>query len=365
MKRTFRHFDWLLFVCTLLLLGYGVAMIYSAAPEQGAPLDEFFVRQTIYAIGGLLVMLMFAAIDYRIWETWPRLPYLSGVAILGVVAMSGTSAFSAQRWLQLGFLPVQPSEIAKILLVVSLAKYFADRESEHQHWWHILFSLVLVGIPAGLIYLQPNLGTAIILMVIWIGMLLMWGMRARYLALLGAAGVAFVVIFFFTAADYQKQRLITFLNPNDDPLGAGYNVTQARISIGSGGWTGQGYRSGTQSQLRFLRARHTDFIFSVLAEELGFSGAIGFMLLITIMLWRMLRAAQLARDGYGRLVASGLAVMLFFQTAVNLGMNVGLLPVTGIPLPFMSFGGSSAISLLVGQGLVQSIVMRHRKLEFE
>ncbi len=365
MKRAFRHFDWILFVSTLLLLGYGVAMIYSAAPQQGSPLDEFYVRQSIYVVGGMLALIVMAAIDYRIWETWPRLPYLGGVAILGIVAMSGISAFSAQRWLQLGFLPVQPSEIAKILLIVSLAKYFADRESEHQRWYHILFSLVLVGIPAGLIYLQPNLGTAIVLMVIWIGMLLMWGMRPQYLALLGVAGIAFVIIFLLTAPDYQKQRLITFLNPNDDPLGAGYNVTQARISIGSGGWTGEGYLSGTQSQLKFLRARQTDFIFSVMAEELGFVGATVFMLLMLVVLWRMVRAAQLARDSYGRLIASGLTVMLFFQTAVNLGMNVGLLPVTGIPLPFISFGGSSLISILVGQGLVQSVIMRHRKLEFE
>ena len=203
------------------------------------------------------------------------------------------------------------------------------------------------------------------LMIIWLGMLLMWGLRPQYVALLAGAGLALVVIFLLTAPDYQKQRLITFLKPNDDPLGAGYNVTQARISIGSGGWTGQGYLSGTQSQLKFLRARQTDFIFSVLAEELGFFGAIAFMLLMTLVLWRMLRAAQLARDAYGRLIAAGLAVMLFFQTAVNLGMNVGILPVTGIPLPFISFGGSSVISLLVGQGLIQSIVMRHRKLEFE
>ena len=365
MKRAFRHFDWILFVCTLLLLGYGVAMIYSAAPQQGDLLDEFYVRQSIYVAGGLIVLFVVAIIDYRIWETWPRLPYLGGLAILGIVTVGGTSAFSAQRWLNLGFLPVQPSEIAKILLIVSLAKYFADRESEHQRWYHILWSLVLVGIPAGLIYFQPNLGTAVVLMIIWLGMLLMWGLRPQYVALLAGAGLALIVIFLLTAPDYQKQRLITFLNPNDDPLGAGYNVTQARISIGSGGWTGQGYLSGTQSQLKFLRARQTDFIFSVLAEELGFFGAIAFMLLMTLVLWRMLRAAQLARDAYGRLIAAGLAVMLFFQTAVNLGMNVGILPVTGIPLPFISFGGSSVISLLVGQGLIQSIVMRHRKLEFE
>lgn len=365
MKRLFRHFDWLLLLCTIALLIDGIAMIYSAAPVQGNLTDEFYFRQTVYALIGLIVMLAIALIDYRIWETWPQVPYVMGVAILGLVAASGQSAFGAQRFFNLGFLPVQPSELAKILLIVSLAKYLADRESESQRWYHILISLILIAIPAGLIYLQPNLGTSIVLGVIGIGMLLMWGMRARYLTLLGVTGVAFAIIFMFTAADYQKQRLVTFINPTDDPLGAGYNVLQARISIGSGGWTGQGYLSGTQSQLKFLRARQTDFIFSVLGEELGFVGASVFIALMIIVCWRMLRAAELARDAFGRLIIVGLTVMIFFQTAVNLGVNVGLLPVVGIPLPFLSFGGSSLISILIGQGLAQSILMRHRKIEFE
>jgi rod shape determining protein RodA len=365
MRKALRHFDWLLFACTLALLVYGIAMIYSAAPEQGNFMDEFYVRQTIYAFLGLVGMAVLTVIDYRIWETWPRLPYLGGVAILALVAAAGQSAFGAQRLFNLGFLPVQPSELAKILLIVSLAKYLADRESASQRWYHILFSLILVGIPAGLVYLQPSLGTSIVIGVIWIGMLLMWGMRARYLAILAVAGVAALVIFVFTAQDYQKQRLTTFLNPDNDPLGASYNVTQARISIGSGGWLGQGYLSGTQSQLKFLRARQTDFVFSVVGEELGYAGGVGFMLLMVVVCWRMLRAAQMARDAFGRLIASGLTVMLFFQTAVNLGMNVGLLPVVGIALPFLSFGGSSVVSILLGQGLVQSILLQHRRLEFE
>ena len=365
MKKAFRHFDWLLFACTLALMVYGVAMIYSAAPVQGNLIDEFYVRQSVYVLLGIAGMFVMTLIDYRIWETWPRLAYAAGLALLALVALGGQSAFSAQRWFNLGFLPVQPSEAAKILLIVSLAKYLADRESTSQRWYHILVSMILVAIPAGLVYLQPNLGTAIVIGIIWFGMLLMWGMRARYLALLAVAGVAALIVFQFTAADYQRQRLVTFFNPNDDPLGAGYNVLQARISIGSGGWTGQGYLSGTQSQLRFLRARQTDFIFSVLGEELGFIGSSAFMLLMLVVCWRMIRAAELAQDAYGRLIASGLTVMLFVQTAINLGMNVGLLPVVGIPLPFLSFGGSSVISILLGQGLVQSIRLRHRKLEFE
>ncbi|MBI3732733.1 MAG: rod shape-determining protein RodA [Chloroflexi bacterium] len=367
MRRTFRHFDWLLCACTLVLTAFGVAMIFSAGPAQetGFVLDEFYLRQGLYALVGFAGMFLLAAIDYRIWETWPRLPYLATLAILALVAASGQSAFASQRWFNLGLFPVQPSEAAKILLIVSLAKYLADRESDAQRWYHIVVSLVLVAIPMGLVYLQPNLGTSIVLGTVGVGMLFMWGIRARYVALLAAAGIAALVLVGFTATDYQRQRLVTFLNPDDDPLGSGYNVLQARISIGSGGWTGQGFLSGTQSRLRFLRARHTDFIFSVVAEELGLIGCAVFIGLMTLVLWRMLRAAQLAGDGYGRLLAIGLVVMLFFQTAVNLGMNVGLLPVTGIPLPFLSFGGSSIISVLLGQGLIQSIIIHHRKLEFD
>jgi rod shape determining protein RodA len=365
MKKALRHFDWILLASTLALLIFGVAMIYSAAPAQGALIDEFYFRQFVYILLGLAGMVVLAAIDYRIWETWPRLAYGLGVAMLALVAAGGISAFSSQRWFNLFVLPVQPSEAAKVLLVVSLAKFLADRDSESQRWYHILFSMLLVGIPAGLVYLQPSLGTTMVLGIIWIGMLLMWGMRARYLVLLGMAGVAAVLIFSLTAADYQRQRLTTFFNPTDDPLGAGYNVTQARISIGSGGWFGEGYLSGTQSQLRFLRARQTDFIFSVLGEELGFAGGAAFMLLMLVVCIRMLRAAELARDTFGRLIAIGLTVMLFCQTSINLGMNVGLLPVVGIPLPFLSFGGSSVVSILFGQGLVQSILLRHRRLEFE
>ncbi len=367
MKRAFRHFDWMLLGCTLALAAFGVAMIYSAAPAQNSGFlpDEFYIRQLGYVLVGVIGLLVMAAIDYRIWETWPRIPYVLALIILGIVTASGQSAFSAQRWLNLGFFPVQPSEAAKILLIVVLAKYLADREGEAQRWYHVVASMILVALPTALVYLQPNLGTSIVFAVIWIGMLFMWGIQARHVALLAMAGLIAVAVVGFTAPDYQRQRLITFVNPNDDPLGSGYNILQARITIGSGGWTGQGFSSGTQSQLRFLRARHTDFIFSVVGEELGFVGGLAFMGLIIAVCWRMLRAAQLARDAFGRLIASGLTVMLFFQTAVNLGINVGLLPVSGIPLPFMSFGGSSVISLLLGQGLVQSILMRHRKIEFE
>lgn len=363
--RLFRYFDWVLFAAVVVLSAFGVAMIYSAAPTQGALLDEFWVRQLLYVLGGIVLLLFFAVVDYRFWETWPRLPYLAALAMLGLVAASGQTQFSAQRWLNLGSLPVQPSEIAKILIVLSLAKYLGDRDPRHQRWYQIILALALIGIPTLLIYLQPNLGTAVIVLVIGIGMLILWGMRARYVFFMAGALLIGAVVFSYTGQEYQKQRIQMFLNPESDPLGAGYNILQARISLGSGGWTGQGYLSGSQSQLRFLRARQTDFIFSVAGEELGFTGAVLFMGLLVVVMWRMLRAAEMSRDPYGRLIASGLTIMFFFQSVINLGMNVGLLPVAGVPLPFLSFGGSSVISILIGQGLVQSIRLRHRRLQFE
>lgn len=365
MLRLFRYFDWALFACVLALAAFGVAMIYSAAPPEGSLMDEFYVRQILYILVGLVLMLVFTLIDYRFWELWGWLPYAALVGILALVAASGQSQFSAQRWLNLGSLPVQPSEIGKILLIMSLAKFLSSRDSHSQRWYHVVTAFVLIGIPAALVYLQPNLGTAIIFLVIGGGMLLMSGIRARYLVLLAVMVALGAGIFSFTAADYQKQRIATFLNPADDPLGSGYNVLQARITLGSGGWTGQGYLSGTQSQLRFLRARQTDFIFSVVGEELGFVGSVAFMAVLLVVLWRMLAAAELSRDIYGRLIAIGVAIMFFVQAVVNLGMNVGLLPVAGIPLPFLSFGGSSVVSILIGLGLIQSVRLRHRRLAFE
>jgi len=214
-----------------------------------------------------------------------------------------------------------------------------------------------------LIYLQPHLGTVIVLAVVWLAMVLMAGMRLLHLSIMGLAGLLATPLIWFSLKDYMRDRLLLFINPAQDPS-ARYNIDQALISIGSGGWLGKGYASGSQSQLHFLRVRHTDFIFSVIGEEMGLVGALVLFTLIGVILWRIIRAASLARDGFGRLIACGIAAMIFFQSVVNIGMNLGLLPVMGIPLPFISSGGSSLITLLIAEGLVQSVVMRHRKIEF-
>jgi rod shape determining protein RodA len=214
-----------------------------------------------------------------------------------------------------------------------------------------------------LVYLQPHLGTTIVLAVIWLIMALMAGMRPLHLGILGFVGVLAMPLIWFSLEDYMRDRLLLFISPAQDPA-ARYNIDQALISIGSGGWLGKGYASGSQSQLHFLRVRHTDFIFSVIGEEMGLVGALFMFALLGVILWRILRAASLARDSFGRLIACGVAALIFFQSAVNIGMNLGLLPVMGIPLPFISSGGSSLIALLIAEGLVQGVVMRHRKVGF-
>jgi rod shape determining protein RodA len=232
------------------------------------------------------------------------------------------------------------------------------------HIGTILVSLAIIAAPMLLIYLQPDLGTALSLLAIWAAMIWMAKIRFRHLIVLMGGAVAVLPLAWFGLEDYMRQRLLLFLNPAGDP-DSYFNVHQALVSIGSGGWTGKGLTHGTQSQLHFLRVRHTDFIFAVTAEEVGFLGALAMMLLLFFILWRILRIAERSRDVFGRLLATGVGALILFQAVINIGMNLGLTPVTGIPLPFVSYGGSSFITLMVGIGLIQSVAMRHKKLEFD
>ena len=222
----------------------------------------------------------------------------------------------------------------------------------------------MVAVPLLLIYLQPDLGTALTLIAIWAAMIWMAGMRFRYLLALGVVGLAALPLVWLNLEDYMQQRLMLFVNPGSDP-DSYFNVHQALVSIGSGGWVGKGLTKGSQSQLHFLRVRHTDFIFAVTAEELGFLGAVAMIGLLFFLLWRILRIAERSRDTFGRLLAAGVGGLVLFQSVINIGMNLGLMPVTGIPLPFVSYGGSSFLTLMLGIGLVESVAMRHKKLEFD
>jgi len=339
-----------------------VAVIYSST--LGTPdLADLPYRQVIYAVVGLGIMFAVAAIDYRFLESFQKLIYIVTIALPSIVFTIGEITHGAQRWISSRG-SVQPSELTKVLVIVILAKHLADHQEDLRRLRYVFLSLLYVIPPMILIYLQPDLSTAVVLAVIWLVMALMAGMRLLHLGVLGISGVLAAPLIWMTMKDYMRQRLLTFIMPMHDPLGSAYNINQARIAIGSGGWLGRGFAHGSQSQLHFLRVRHTDFTFSVLGEELGFVGALLLIILLVILLWRITRAASMARDTFGYLIACGVAATLSFQAVANIAMNLGLLPTTGIPLPFISYGGSSLITFLIAEGLVQSVVMRYKKIEF-
>lgn len=367
-SRLWRNFDPILFVTTVVLVAYGVAMIQSATLRTGTSwpsLDSLATRQMIFAVLGLLAMFLFARLDYRFLESFTIPLYIFIIVLLGGVFAVGYASLGAQRWIDLGIVGLQPSELAKIVVILTLAKFLSDHEGKMGHPVFVFLSILITALPIGLIYLQPDLGTALVVMAIWLGMMVVIGLPVIYFVAGIAVSVpATILAWQFLLKDYMRDRFLIFLNPESDPLGQGYNILQARISIGSGGWFGQGFGSGIQSQLHYLRVPHTDFIFSVVSEEFGFFGAISLCLLLFIIIWRNLHIASVAGETYGKMIATGTAAMLLFQVFVNTGMNMGIMPVTGIPLPFISSGGSSLVTILAGQGIVQSIVMRHKKSLF-
>lgn len=362
--RIWRNFDFVLMGVTLILIIYGVLMIRSATlGAVDTDLQNRVERQEQYAVVGILVLLVTAAVDYRLLGALHRYIYLVLVGLLALVFVLGVvGAAGAQRWLQVG-IPVQPSELSKILLIIVLGQHLQHQYGKLNKLRTVIISLGYVGLPALLIFAQPNLGITLLVLFTWFIMVWAAGLRLRHIVMGLLVVVIGLPLLWSQMQDYQRGRIYSFLNC-DDSQGNCYNIKQSQISIGSGGLFGQGYANGTQTQLRFLRVRHTDFIFSVIAHELGFVGAVAVLVLIGIVLWRILRAAYLARDPLGSLICYGVAANIFFQTTVSIGMNLQLLPVTGLTLPFISSGGSSLLTLLFGLGLVQSVVMRHKQLDF-
>jgi rod shape determining protein RodA len=361
-RRTWRDFDFILAGAVLLLIVYGIVMIRSAVANSPG-LEEVTRRQLIYSLVGIAAMLALTAVDYRSLSSLQKPIYLILLALLLLVDTIGMTAGGAQSWFNLGIFLIQPSELGKILMILILASYLATHEEQMRRLLYVIAALALLIPPVVLIYLQPDLGTAISLTVIGGVMILMSGIRFWHVLILGMAGMAALPIIWMSLEEYMRERVLMFLYPERNPA-ASYNVTQALISIGSGGWLGKGYGQGSQSQLHFLRVRHTDFVFSVIAEELGFVGAVALMLLILVVLLRLIRIAEQAQDPLGRSIAIGVATLIFFQSLVNIGMNLNLVPVTGIPLPFISYGGSSLVTLLMGIGLAESVALRRRKIEF-
>lgn len=363
-RETWRHFDFLLLGAVALLTIFGIAMVNSAIASN-ENLVELIPRQIIFAAIGFVVLLVTASIDYHLWSSASRLMYIGIAALLGLVRVIGGASFGAARWINAGLVNIQPSELAKIVMILVLADFFARNYYQIRDLRWVFRSLLLTLGMVFWIFIQPDLSTSIVLMVIWFALLWASGLQVRHLLVFASVGLIAATAGFPLLEDYQQQRVFTFLFPDPEArFGNNYNVTQALITIGSGGLLGQGYGQGNQTQLRFLKVRHTDFIFSALSEEFGFIGSMIILVLLGFVIWRCLRAARLASDTFGAMIAFGVAALIFFQAAVNVAMNLNLIPVTGLPLPFVSYGGSSLLSMLLGIGLVQSVLLRRKPLDF-
>ncbi len=362
-----RHFDFWLLGAVAVLTIFGITMIRSAVAGNIELTTETNLvnRQLAFAVIGFVVVILTAAIDYHLWLSISRTLYLGMAGLLAILAAVGAVFFGSARWFDTGIILIQPSELAKIVMILVLAEFFTHHQAElHQFQWVVRSLLLTLGI-AGLILIQPNLSTAIVILVLWFALLWAAGLHLKHLAIFATLAVIVPFVSFPFLADYQQDRITNFLFPNPEAsYGDIYNIQQALISIGSGGLLGKGYGNGSQVQLRFLKVRWSDYIFSVLAEEFGFICAIVILLLLVFVVLRCLRAARLARDTFGALIAYGVATLIAFQAVVNIGVNLNLLPATGLTLPFVSYGGSSLLSALLGIGLVQSVVLRHKALEF-
>jgi len=361
-RSSWKHFDFWLLGAVAILSIFSIAMIRSAIAGN-ITLAGYDQRQTIFVIIGFVVILVTTAIDYRIWNSINRFLYYGMAGLLGILFVVGQAVFGSARWFETTYFSIQPSELAKIVIILALAEFFS-RNMERVNDPRIVFRslLLTVGIVIWIL-LQPNLGTSIVIIVIWFTLLWASGLNLKMLAVFAGVGVVIPIVGFPLLADYQRTRVLDFLFPNPEArLGDSYNIQQALISIGSGGWFGKGYNLGTQVQLRFLKVRHSDFIFSALAEEFGFIGTILVLGLLLFIIYRILRAARLARDTYGALICYGVATLVAFQAIVNIGVNLRMIPATGLPLPFISYGGSAILSLLLGIGLVQSVIVRHKSV---
>ncbi len=370
---SWRYFDFWLLGAVVLATAFGTTMIRSAVAgnEELLPLIN---RQIYFALAGLVLIFIVAAIDYRFWMAIYRPIFIVMSLLLFFLFLSAQAVFGAARWFQVGVLFVQPTEFAKIAAILLLARYFDKTQHQPRDLRWILGAFLWVMGLAIWILLQPNLSNVVVLMVILASLLWFNGMELKHILLFGAIGfllVAGVVALSVAGVDlpflqdYQQQRIVNFILPDPNAtFGATYNVQQALIAIGSGGLFGLGYGHGTQTQLRFLKVRHTDFIFSAISEEFGLVGALFVIFIIIVIIWRCLRAAQKARDVAGMTIAYGVATLIFFQGMVNIGVNLNIVPVSGLPLPFISYGGSGLTSLMLGIGLVESVAMRHKELDF-
>ena len=351
--KRFSKIDFLLLGSIAVVSLIGIISIYSSSGESVA------LRQALYVGFGFLVYFLVSLFDWRSFKESSflvLLVYIFSIAALGGLLLFGPEIRNVQRWFRLGPVTIAPAEFAKIALMILLAKYFSARHVELYKIRHIILSGVYAFIPTYLVFRQPDMGTAAIFLVLWGGILLISGIKLKHFIALSTIGIVSVVfVWVFLMQDYQKDRVMSFVNPQLDPQGIGWGGNHARIAIGNGGLLGEGLGMGTQTQYGFLPEPHTDFIFAAIAEEMGFVTVSLLILSIAIMIWRMFKIMFATSSNFSRLFVSGFIIVVIFQSFVNIGMNLGLLPIMGTPLPFVSYGGSSTVAFFIGLGILESM----------
>lgn len=360
-RRLFSHLHWGLLFCVLALFLVGVGNLYSASGtrlEGGIAFSDFYQKQLIWGGAGFIAMCVAMCFDYRKLRNLAWFFYFFSLALLVLVPIVGKTVYGAKRWLDLGFITLQPSEIAKLAVLVLTARLLS-RDGEPLGWKEFFYVLILGFVPCVLVLRQPDLGTTCLILFILGGMIIFHGIRGYILkTCLVVLPCAAVLMWFVGMHDYQRQRIFSFLNPDNDPRGSGYHILQSRIAIGSGEIWGKGFGEGTQSQLRFLPERHSDFAMAVFGEEWGFVGCVALVTLFCLFLLAIFSSAAQAKDRFGSMLVVGVFFYFFCQIFINMGMVIGLMPVVGVPLPFISYGGSATVVNFALIGIVLSVSMR-------
>ena len=366
-RRPIRHVDWVLLLLIVVLTVVGLVLLHSISattPDEAAFWLVRVIKQGATAGCGLLVVVQIASFDYRFFKVYAGFIYVAALAALVLVKIPGIGATDpsgvAQRWFAIAGLQITPSEITKVCVIVMLAAILSEIRTPEPTLGDLVRALAVAALPLVLVFIQPDIGTSIVLAAITVGMLIVAGTRLKHLLVLTATGLVLIGLAFQVGViqDFQRQRLTAFLDRANAPEDAKYNLDQSLIAVGSGGLLGRGYLKGTQTNLDYVPRQHTDFIFTVAGEEFGFVGAMFVLLLYALILWRAIRIATLSKDPFGTLVAAGIASMFAIQMFVNVGMVIGIMPITGIPLPFLSYGGSSILVGFAAIGMLESIHMR-------
>jgi len=355
-RRLMLSFDWILFLALLGLAGTGLLAIWSTT--VGTSLNSYLGRQVVYLCIALVAFLVLLYFDYHLYSDYIILTYLSGVVLLALVLVIGRTVHNNKSWINLGGMAFQPSELVKILVIVALAKYFSESDREDLDLRELVTGGLIVLVPMVLVILQGDLGTAITFVPIYAALSVMAGLRRKHIVVFLLAGALAIPAGWMMLKDYQKSRIQTVFDPSNDPRHVGYQTIQSKIAVGSGRFLGKGFRQGSQGQLGFLPARHTDFVFASWAEERGFAGSVAVLGLFILVALRLLKAAREAKDRVGTMICAGVLALFWFHVTINMGMALGILPIAGIPLPFVSAGGSSLISSFAGMGICMNIGMR-------